>query len=177
VFFLTAPELDALLSGQSMFPAHTTDLVAQRRSAHAQLSRQRPPDTFSLPAGDYWRSNGAVAETPIFRMDGEGCRLQGSGVCGGVATAPAAVLESSTELHKLSAGNILVTRQTDPGWAPVFPLIQGLVMERGGMLSHGAILAREYGLPTVVGIPDATRRITSGQVVTVNGDRGLVELS
>jgi pyruvate,water dikinase len=59
----------------------------------------------------------------------------------------------------------------------VFPLIQGLVMERGGMLSHGAILAREYGLPTVVGVPDATERIKPGCIVTVDGDRGLVELT
>ena len=177
VFYLTAPELDALLSGQSMFPAQTAELVALRRSAHNQLSRQHPPDTFAIPAGTYWRSDEPVAAPRVVPEDGQGICLKGSGVCGGVATAPAAVLESVTELHKLTTGNILITRQTDPGWAPVFPLIQGLVMERGGMLSHGAILAREYGLPTVVGIPDATRRIPSGQMITVNGDKGLVEFS
>jgi pyruvate,water dikinase len=58
----------------------------------------------------------------------------------------------------------------------VFPLIRGLVIERGGMLSHGAIIAREYGIPAVVGVRDATRRIGQGQVVTVNGDRGVVTL-
>lgn len=176
VFYLTVQELDALLGGQSMFPAHTAELVALRRTAHAQLSRQQPPDTFSLPAGTYWTSAGPSADGKDAPVSNNGSCLQGSGVCGGVAKAPAAVLESSTELHRLSAGDILVTRQTDPGWAPVFPLIQGLIMERGGMLSHGAILAREYGLPTVVGIPDATRRITPGQVVTVNGDLGIVQL-
>jgi pyruvate,water dikinase len=176
-FFLTVQELDDLLSGQSMFPAHATQLVALRRSAHAELSRQRPPDTFSLPAGEYWRSNGASADECELPVSSAGTCLRGSGVCGGVATARAAVLDQVTELHKLCAGDILVTRQTDPGWGPVFPLIKGLIMERGGMLSHGAILAREYGLPTVVGIPQVTQRITPGQVVTVNGDRGLVEFS
>ena len=118
-----------------------------------------------------------VADACELPVSATGTCLRGSGVCGGEATAPAAVLEQVTELHKLSAGDILVTRQTDPGWGPVFPLIKGLIMERGGMLSHGAILAREYGLPTVVGIHQATRRIAPGQIVTVNGDRGLVEFS
>jgi pyruvate,water dikinase len=177
VFFLTADELDALVSGHSMFPGHTAQLVALRRTAHAEVSQTRPPDTFAIPAGSYWRSDQAGTAASGLSSADPGNQLRGSGVCGGVATAPAAVLESVTQLERLSAGDILVTRETDPGWAPVFPLIQGLVMERGGMLSHGAILAREYGLPTVVGIPDVTRRITPGQTVTVNGDRGFVELS
>jgi pyruvate,water dikinase len=63
------------------------------------------------------------------------------------------VLADVTEAHKPRAGDILVTRQTDPGWATVFPLIAGLVMERGGMLSHGAIIAREFGIPSIVGRP------------------------
>lgn len=176
VFYLTVQELDALLCGQSMFPAHTAALVTLRRSAHVQLSRQQPPDTFSLVAGAYWDPENSRADrNDVPLLSSENC-LHGSGVCGGVATALAAVLENSTKLDRLSAGNILVTRQTDPGWGPVFPLISGLIMERGGMLSHGAILAREYGLPTVVGIADATRRITPGQLVTVNGDQGLVQL-
>jgi pyruvate,water dikinase len=177
VFFLTVQELDAHLSGQSMFPAQTAELVALRRAAHAELVRRRPPDTFAIPAGAYWRCEESCASTSELPLSSPENCLRGSGVCGGVITARAAVLESVTQLERLSAGAILVTRQTDPGWAPVFPLIKGLVMERGGMLSHGAILAREYGLPTVVGIPDVARRITPGQTVTVNGDRGVVELS
>ncbi len=69
-----------------------------------------------------------------------------------------------------------MTRQTDPGWGPAFPLIRGLVLERGGMLSHGAILAREYGIPSVVGVRDAVQRIRCGQVLLVDGDRGVVRL-
>ena len=70
---------------------------------------------------------------------------------------------------------MLVTRQTDPGWAPAFATIAGLVLERGGMLSHGAILAREYGIPTVVGVRAATERIATGSIVRVDGDRGEVQ--
>ena len=99
-------------------------------------------------------------------------RCFGSSACGGSVTAPAAVLTDVREAHHLRRGDVLVTRQTDPGWAPVFCLISGLVIERGGMLSHGAIIAREFGLPCVVGIKDATRRIEHGALVTVDGDRG-----
>jgi phosphoenolpyruvate synthase/pyruvate phosphate dikinase len=91
-------------------------------------------------------------------------------------TARATVLRDVSESGRLTAGDILVTRQTDPGWAPVFFVVSGLVMERGGMLSHGAIIAREYGIPTVVGVHEATRRIESGQTISVDGDAGRVEL-
>ena len=76
----------------------------------------------------------------------------------------------------MSRGDILVTRQTDPGWGPILFLVRGLVMERGGMLSHGAILAREYGIPTAVGIEKATKRIKTGDTIEVDGDRGRVDI-
>jgi pyruvate,water dikinase len=68
---------------------------------------------------------------------------------------------------------VLVTRQTDPGWAAVFCLVSGLVIERGGMLSHGAIIAREFGLPCIVGVKQATSRIPHGAMLTVNADLGM----
>ena len=97
-------------------------------------------------------------------------------MCGGRATARATVLSDVTEAHRLRAGDILVTRQTDPGWGPVFPLISGLVMERGGMLSHGAIIAREFGIPSIVGVAEATRLIPSGATVCLDGDRATVRV-
>ena len=80
------------------------------------------------------------------------------------------------EAQRLNRGDILVTRQTDPGWAPVFCLVSGLIIERGGMLSHGAILAREFGLPCVVGIRNATALIPHGAWATVDGDRGTCQV-
>jgi pyruvate,water dikinase len=102
--------------------------------------------------------------------------LKGVGVCGGRVTARAAVLNDVNEMHRLRKGDVLVTRQTDPGWAAVFPLISGLVIERGGMLSHGAIIAREFGIPSIVGIADATRIVQHGGLVHVDGDRGTLRL-
>ncbi|MCB9647864.1 MAG: phosphoenolpyruvate synthase [Deltaproteobacteria bacterium] len=76
----------------------------------------------------------------------------------------------------LEAGDILVTRFTDPSWTPAFVAIKGLVTEVGGLMTHGAVIAREYGLPAVVGVEDATRLIGDGQRIRVNGTEGYVEL-
>ncbi|MFH5879667.1 PEP-utilizing enzyme [Arthrobacter sp. NA-172] len=74
----------------------------------------------------------------------------------------------------LEPGEILAAPSTDPGWTPLFLTAAGLVMEMGGPNSHGAVVAREYGIPAVVGVPDATARISSGQIITVDGAAGTV---
>jgi len=102
-------------------------------------------------------------------------RMYGSGACGGSVLGTAAVALDVQDADRLEPGRILVTRQTDPGWASVFFLVKGLVVERGGMLSHGAIIAREYGIPAVVGVAHATRLIRNGDTVRVDGDLGMVE--
>jgi pyruvate,water dikinase len=126
-----------------------------------------------LEAGEYLKVAAEAGSAAPCALQG---RLTGVGACGGSSTARAAVLLDVTESHRLTPGSILVTRQTDPGWGPIFPLISGLVIERGGMLSHGAIIAREFGIPSVVGVRNATRLIPHGGSITVDGDRGLVQL-
>ena len=76
----------------------------------------------------------------------------------------------------VAAGDILVTRFTDPGWTPLFVTVAGLVTEVGGLMTHGAVIAREYGLPAVVGVEDATRLIADGRRIRVHGTDGYVEL-
>jgi pyruvate,water dikinase len=76
----------------------------------------------------------------------------------------------------LKPGEILVAPSTDPGWTPLFLTAGGLVMEMGGAMSHGSIVAREYGIPAVVGVPGATERIETGQVLTVDGSAGTVRV-
>ncbi|HEX9366615.1 MAG TPA: PEP/pyruvate-binding domain-containing protein [Vicinamibacterales bacterium] len=175
VFMLTFEELDALLGGNAMFPGHLADEIRERVRAHADLRAMRPPDTFVLPEGSYLEPTEARG-TAINGPSSSPGVLTGTSACGGRVTARATVLADVTEAHKLHAGDVLVTRQTDPGWGPVFPLISGLVMERGGMLSHGAIIAREFGIPSIVGVADATRLIPTGTTVCLDGDRGSVRL-
>jgi pyruvate,water dikinase len=78
---------------------------------------------------------------------------------------------------RLEPGEVLVAPSTDPGWTPLFMTAGGLVMEMGGMMSHGSIVAREYGIPAVVGVPGATAAIQTGQLVTVDGGKGVVLLT
>ena len=182
LFFLTADEIDALVSGTAMFPHHVRPLVSLRRQAHGEMSALDPPDSLTLGPGEYYR--GADERTPdgTWQMaDGQAPTLSspalhGLGACGGSTTGRAAVLNDVTESHRLTSGAVLVTRQTDPGWGPIFPLVSGLVIERGGMLSHGAIIAREFGIPSVVGVKDATRMIPDGSRIRVDGDRGIVRI-
>jgi pyruvate,water dikinase len=99
--------------------------------------------------------------------------LVGSPASAGMVTGRARVVLDPVGAE-LEPGEILVAPSTDPGWTPLFLTAGGLVMEMGGSNSHGAVVAREYGIPAVVGVPDATTRIVSGQLVTVDGAAGLV---
>jgi phosphohistidine swiveling domain-containing protein len=181
IFFLTAEEVELLASGGAMFPHHVKPLIALRREAHIALGATTPADSIELGAGEYLSahtpSHSAWDKQGTVRPGDGGDQLWGVGACGGSATARAAILLDVTESNRLSAGDVLVTKQTDPGWGPIFPLISGLVIERGGMLSHGAIIAREFGIPSVVGVKDATRLIAHGSSVTVDGDRGIVHIA
>ena len=173
IFMLTADEVELLSAGGEMFPRHVTSLVELRRAAHAAASATTPPDRMDLAYGAYFVGVDAPDGGPPKECD----VYTGVAACGGTSTARAAILQGVGEAHKLSAGDILVTRQTDPGWAPIFPLVSGLIIERGGMLSHGAIIAREFGIPSVVGVKNATRLIEHGSTVTVDGNRGTVRLA
>jgi pyruvate,water dikinase len=175
IFFLTYQEIDALGSGAAMFAHGLRSTIELRRTQHVELSAMHPPDSFVLPEGGYlplYSEDKAEALAEVGRAT-----LLGTGACGGKVTGCAAVLSNAEEAYLIGKGDVLVTKQTDPGWAPVFYLIRGLVIERGGMLSHGAIVAREFGLPCVVGATGATRIIAHGQSITIDGDKGEVGLS
>jgi pyruvate,water dikinase len=182
VFFLTYQELDDLLSGSAMFPHHLAELVRLRRKAHVETSACKPAELLTLPVGAYLtacrapRMDSSESKKDPLVGNGQPAELAGVGACGGTATGPAAVLTDVAECARLARGDILVTRQTDPGWGPAFLLIRGLVLERGGMLSHGAILAREFGIPTIAGVRNAVEIIRAGQILHLDGDRGVVRL-
>ncbi|HEY6830560.1 MAG TPA: PEP-utilizing enzyme, partial [Gemmatimonadaceae bacterium] len=171
-FFLTADELIDIASGGAQLPSATRAMVAARRAEFERESAASPPDSFTLEAGEYFSALASDAATG----DGHDAPLRGIPACGGQARGRATILSSATEAERLARGDVLVTRQTDPGWGPVFFLISGLVIERGGMLSHGAIIAREFGIPCVVGVKNAMQRIRVGATIDVNGDSGAVHV-
>ena len=100
----------------------------------------------------------------------------GTAASAGTVTAVARVVMDPMGA-KLEPGEILVAPSTDPGWTPLFLTAAGLVMEMGGAMSHGAVVAREYGIPAVVGVANATTAIKSGQKITVDGGAGVVSLA
>jgi rifampicin phosphotransferase len=170
--FLGMEEAIALGEGTDAGIADVRRRVAERRAELEACLALNPPDSFVLADGESWRAGFAGATDGVsVSTDG----LTGTGACGGRACGPAAVVLDVSEIDRIRPDQILVTRQTDPGWAVVFFMIKGLVIERGGLLSHGAIIAREYGIPAVVGVRDATRLIGDGQTLCVDGDRGRVE--
>ncbi|MET4539977.1 phosphohistidine swiveling domain-containing protein [Arthrobacter bambusae] len=162
IFFLDLDEAETALAGDDL-----QELVAERRAAYGQELRRRHIPRVLM-------SDGTEPEAaPGTRGPQRPGTLSGSPASTGRVTAPARVIMDPIGAH-LEPGEILVAPSTDPGWTPLFLTAGGLVMEMGGPNSHGAVVAREYGIPAVVGVPDATSRIRTGQRVTVDGAAGTV---
>jgi pyruvate,water dikinase len=106
----------------------------------------------------------------------EGENIEGIGASQGKVTGKARVILSPDEFHLMEPGEILVTAITTPAWTPLFAIASGIVTDVGGPLSHSSIVAREYGVPAVLGTGMASKMIKSGQVITVDGDAGIVTL-
>ena len=141
-------------------------LVAQRRREYEfELRRPRAPRVLTSDGAAYYGD--ALAAGPGV--------LAGTGASPGTARGRARIVRDPLA-SRLEPGEVLVAPSTDPAWTPLFLTAAGLVMEAGGMMSHGAIVAREYGIPAVVGVPEATTRLADGQTVEVDGNEGLVRL-
>ncbi len=179
-WFLSWQELDGLASGGSLDPRGAAAVAALRRSRHALHPGALPEVLEVAPGEAHPLEATGGGPTPAAWSSASAAggvrRLVGTPGAPGRVTAPARVLEHVGEAGRLARGDVLVVAQTDPGWAAALFLAGGLVVERGGLLSHGAIVAREYGLPSVLGVPGATRAIADGATVTVDGDAGRVEL-
>jgi pyruvate,water dikinase len=167
VFYLHTAELRDLCAGKFLFPETLPDLIALRRRALERCEEREPPECFVAPEGAYFRARDPGASSP------EGSTLRGVGASGGRARGTARVVLDPAR-DGFEPGDILVARSTDPGWTALFAIAGALVLERGGILSHGAIVAREFGVPAVVGVEGITRRLRGGEQVSVDGDTGEV---
>jgi len=164
VWMLTIDELLDHLENPK--PADLTSIIAERKQEQERARHQTPPLVVT--------SEGEVPELAPPKDLPPGA-LAGLGASAGVIEGVAhVVLDPASEV--LHAGEILVAPYTDPGWTPLFVHAAGLVCDVGGMMTHGSVIAREYGIPAVVGTRDGTRRIVTGQRLRVDGSRGLVEV-
>lgn len=169
IFHLGLGEVVETLRG-SVLPTGT---VAERQRALDDDNTWAPPAAFVLPQGRMF-SKRDHQDAPVTSSDAD-C-LRGIPACAGRTTGTAAVVLDVSEIGTIQKDQILVTQQTDPGWAAVFFLVKGLVIERGGLLSHGAIIAREYGIPAVIGVKEATRLIRNGAQIEILADIGEVRV-
>ena len=163
IFFLTFPELHEVVRTN-----HVDDqLIRQRKDAFRSYQALTPPRVLT--------SDGEVIAGVYRRDHVPAGALVGLPVSAGTIEGRARVILDMAEAD-LEAGDILVTAYTDPSWTPLFVSIKGLVTEVGGLMTHGAVIAREYGLPAVVGVERATQLIRDGQRIRVHGTHGYVEI-
>jgi pyruvate,water dikinase len=162
IFYLMPAELPQLIAGQDL-----TKLIAERRRRHTiALSLELPAVIFSDDLD-------AIGRPPMI----EGAdQLRGVPLSAGVAEGLALVLDEPRTDNLPAEPYILVCPSTDPAWVPLFVQARGLVMEIGGVLSHGAIVAREYGLPAVAGLPGVQRQLRTGQRLRVDGGSGTITI-
>lgn len=173
VFWLTLPEARALAAqadAGAPLPDHAA-AVAERRAQWRGRRLATPPQY--LPESRLMRSLEGMMPA---RAQDEGSVLRGTTGSGGRVTAVARVLTGPGDFGAFQPGEVLVASITTPAFTPLFALASGVVTDIGGVLSHGSIVAREYGIPAVLGAGSATRRIRTGDVVTVDGIRGEVLL-
>jgi len=175
IFYLTLDECFDYIKGTAV----TTELAALAALRKKEFAGYReneddmPADRFDTYGMAYNRNRfRAVRDEDETPEDGT---LRGIGCCPGEVTGPVAVFRQPTTDMRL-AGEILVAERTDPGWVPLYPSASGVLIERGSILSHSAIVAREMGIPTIVGIPGLTSALQTGQQVRMNGAQGTVEI-
>lgn len=163
IYYLTFEELHEVIATNKL----DLDIICKRKKEYKLFKKLTPPRVITsdgeIIAGEYKRENlpvGAIAGLPV---------------SSGVIEGRARVILNMEDAN-LENGDILVTVFTDPSWTPLFVSIKGLVTEVGGLMTHGAVIAREYGLPAVVGVENATKLIKDGQRIRVHGTEGYIEI-
>jgi pyruvate,water dikinase len=164
IFFVPFVTLQSFAAGMS---TDLREVVAAQRATYDAEGRRRQMPRLMLSDGEAFYGD----LTP----GAEANQLRGQAVSPGLAEGAVRVVFDPREA-RLEPGEILVCPATDPSWTPLFLTAAGLVMEMGGMMTHGSVVAREYGIPAVVGLPQATTRLRTGQRVRVDGEHGIVVL-
>ncbi|WP_261378289.1 phosphoenolpyruvate synthase [Paenibacillus agilis] len=165
IFFLSLPDMLEVIN--ESFDQDVQQLIASRKEDFEYYKRLTPPRVMT--------SEGEIIEGSIKGGDAPEGALIGTPVSPGIIEGRAKVVLDPTTAA-LKEGEILVAPYTDPGWTPLFQQAKGLITEMGGLMTHGAVVAREYGLPAVVGIERATKIIKDGDLLRLDGSKGYVEV-
>ncbi|HMG07060.1 MAG TPA: phosphoenolpyruvate synthase, partial [Mucilaginibacter sp.] len=163
IYYLTFEELGEVVRTNKL----DNQIISKRKDEYKLYEKLNPPRVIT--------SDGEIIAGKYNREDLPAEAIAGMAVSSGVIEGRARVI-LNMEDAEIEDGDILVTTFTDPSWTPLFVSIKGLVTEVGGLMTHGAVIAREYGLPAVVGVENATKLIKDGQRIRVNGTEGYVEI-
>jgi len=163
IYYLTFEELHEAVRTNKL----DYQLISKRKDEYKFYEKLIPPRVIT--------SDGEIVSGKYKRKNLPTSALPGLAVSSGVIEGRAHVILKLEDAN-LKEGDILVTSFTDPSWTPLFVSIKGLVTEVGGLMTHGAVIAREYGLPAVVGVENATKLIKDGQRIRVNGTEGYIEI-
>ena len=174
-FYLVTEELNQAIEARATGTAlpRLGELAAQRRELREARKKHRPPTVVPPEA----RGNEQLAramQSEILDNDDSSDTMRGFAVSSGLVTGRASVVLGPAEFDRMEPGSILVAPLTTPAWTQLFAHAAGLVTDTGSLLAHGSIVAREYGIPAVLGVGNGTERISHGQLITIDGDAGTV---
>lgn len=173
IYFLNTSEIEPAMEarkGGKAIPEHA-QLAAERRELREARRRLHPPGTIPPEISE---NPGVKFKETQFVNDESSDTLRGIPVSPGTIRGPASVINNADEFDQMQPGSILVCPMTSPAWTQLFAHATGLVTDIGGILGHGSIVAREYGIPAVVGTGNITQRVKSGQILAIDGDVGTV---
>ena len=175
IFYVTTDEVDAYHEGRAVTATALGAVARARKAEYDAYEREPVPHQFDT-RGPVYHGNRFLGPDAGRQIDADATTLRGIGCYPGVVEARARVILSPDEEEDLSVdGQILTTMRTDPGWAPLFPTCGGLLIERGSTLSHSAVIARELGIPAVVGVRDLLAIVRDGERLRLDGAAGVVK--
>ncbi|XP_044763689.1 prodigiosin synthesizing transferase PigC-like [Coccinella septempunctata] len=167
IYHLTQYEIWQIIHGKN--PALISKALRRQRLYPTWNKLKFPEVMMEMPVP-------VTEDEEIFEISDSDVVCTGTPVCVGEVEGRAAVVTSLDDVHLLRQGDVLITKSTDIGWSPYFPMLSGVVTELGGLVSHGAVVAREYGLPCIVGAQNATRMFKTGDKVVISGKNGVIKL-
>lgn len=174
IFYLTMDEIFGIQQG-TLTVFNLIPLVNLRKEEYAKYESEDLKARFMTRGPVYWNNPCFVEDEPVAESPTGEYDLKGTPCCPGIVEGVVKVVMSPEDDLTLK-GEILVTARTDPGWVPLYPSISGLLVERGSLLSHSAIVAREMGLPAVVAIAGLTKRLQTGMKVRMDGKSGTIKI-
>jgi pyruvate,water dikinase len=173
IFYLTKEEIFNYVRGTSVDIDFKT-IIKNRKEEFKNFGTKNPTDSFSTYGIVYKGNNYTSLSTNPLSL-GEEAQLSGIGACAGVVRAKVKIVHSVAESEGLE-GCIMVAERTDPGWVPLFPISKGILVERGSILSHSAIVAREMGIPAIVGVNNLLSTLKDGDEVEMDGSAGTIRI-